>query len=59
MKKYVNGEIVEMTPEEIAEFEKANKEYAEQLKNTPPTETERLEALEQAFMELVEVVING
>lgn len=55
MKKYINGQYVEMTAEEVAEFER----QAEEIKNSPPTETERLEALEQAFMELVEVVVNG
>lgn len=59
MKKYINGKYVEMTAEELAELETARKEYAEQQKNTPPTETERLEALEQAFMEFVEVMVNG
>lgn len=59
MKKYENGQYVEMTPEEIAEMKAEAERMAEELKNTPPTETERLEALEQAFMELVEVVING
>lgn len=53
--KYVNGKKVEMPAEEIAELKKLE----EEAKNTPPTETERLEALEQAFMELVEVVVNG
>ena len=53
MKKCINGIYVEMTTEEIAELEK----LATESVNTPPTETERLEALEQAFMELVEVVV--
>lgn len=53
MKKCLNGKIVEMTDEEIKELEKIN------AQPTPPTETERLEALEQAFMELVEVIVNG
>ena len=53
MKKCLNGKIVEMSAEEINELEIIN------AQPTVPTETERLEALEQAFMELVEVVING
>ena len=55
MKKCINGIYVEMTSEEIAELEK----LATETVNIPPTEAERLEALEQAFMELVEVVVNG
>lgn len=59
MKKYVNGEYVEMTAEEIAEYETAKKEFEEQQKNAPPTETERLEAVETALLELAEVLFNG
>lgn len=72
MKYYKNGKSViatigtldlpEITAEEYsAEMEKVKTRIEEQLKNFVPlpTETERLEALEQAFMELVEVVVNG
>lgn len=59
MKKYVNGKIVDMTTEEIVEFETAKKEFEERQKNTPPTETERLEAVETAILELAEVLFNG
>lgn len=59
MKKYVNGEFIEMTEAEIAEYKAEAERLTEEAKNAPPTETERLEALEQAFMELVEVVVNG
>jgi len=72
MKYYKNGNSViatigtldlpEITAEEYnAEMEKVNACMEERLKNFVPlpTETERLEALEQAFMELVEVVVNG
>ena len=59
MKKWLNGKVVEMTAEEIAQIEADRKAYEEQLKKAPPTETERLEALEQAFMEFVEVMCNG
>lgn len=52
MKKYVNGVITEMTQEEI---EAMKSEKIEML----PTDTERLEALESAFMELVGVIVNG
>lgn len=53
MNKYVNGRLVEMTEEEIAELKK-NKN-----KIIPPTDTERLEALEMAILELAEVLANG
>ena len=47
MKKIVNGEPVEMTPEEIAEMEKHQME----MPIPAPTPEERLAALEQAGME--------
>ena len=59
MKKYINGKYIDMTAEEVAELETARKEYAEQQKNVPPTEAERLEAIEQAILELAEVLANG
>lgn len=59
MKKYVNGQYIELTEKEITEMKAEAEKVVEEQKNTPPTETERLEALEQAFMELVEVVVNG
>lgn len=59
MKKWLNGKFVDMTDEEITAKKAEDERLAKEQKNTPPTETERLEALEQAFMELVEVVING
>lgn len=59
MKKYLNGKYVEMTAEEIAELETARKEFEELQKNTTPTAEERLEALEQAFMEFVGVMMHG
>ena len=59
MKKYVNGKYFEMTEKEIAEFKEQSKTMAEELKNTPPTAEERLEAVEAAFLELAEVLFNG
>lgn len=59
MKKYINGQYIEMTAEEIAEMKAEAERMAEELKNTPPTEAERLEALENAFMEFVGVMLNG
>lgn len=53
-----NG-VRDFTPNEIAEYKAKAEKMAEEIKNSPPTETERLEALEQAFMEFVEVVVNG
>lgn len=72
IKYYKNGNSViatigtldlhQITAEEYnAEMEKVKTRIEEQAKNfvPMPTETERLEALEQAFIELVEVVVNG
>lgn len=59
MKKYVNGQYVELTAEEIAEYKAEAERMAEELKNTPPTEAERLEAVEAAILELAEVLANG
>lgn len=52
MKKDVNGKIVEMTAEEI----EANKA---EVVDMPPTDAERIEALENAILELAEVLVNG
>lgn len=49
MKKWVNGQIVEMTPEEIAAMEEAE---ANQPVSEPTTE-ERLAALEAAMLEMI------
>ena len=59
MYKYVNGKKVEMTTEEIAEYNAEAERIAEELKNAPPTEAERLEAIEMAILELAEVLFNG
>ena len=37
MKKYLNGEYIEMTTEEIEELEQAQKEWEEQEKKRPLT----------------------
>ena len=52
MKKDVNGKIVDMTEKEI----KAQKAEVVEL---PPTEAERIDALENALIELVGVIMNG
>lgn len=51
MKKYVDGEYIEMTPEEITELEAM---AAEQPVPEPAAE-ERLAALEDAMLELLGV----
>lgn len=59
MKKYVNGQYVEITEEEIIEYKSAQEEFEKEQALLPPTESERLEILENAFLEFVEVVLNG
>lgn len=49
-----NGIIREMTPEEIAELE-----ALAQDEPMPPTEEERLEALESVVLEILGVTTNG
>lgn len=51
MKKCINGEYIEMTPEEIAELEA----MAAEMPAPEPTAEERLEALEEAMFELLGV----
>lgn len=62
MKKVVNGELVEMTAEETAEWEKLQME----MPAPKPTSEERLAALEQAglerdaaLMELAALIAGG
>lgn len=47
MKKVLNGELVEMTPEEIAEEEA----FQAELPTPEPTPEERIAALEKIIME--------
>lgn len=58
MKKYVNGKYLELTQEEIEEQKKLEEQFK---KDEPeePTDSERLDALEQAMLELAEVLANG
>lgn len=51
MKKCINGEYIEMTPEEIAELEAMTAE----MPAPEPTAEERIEALEEAMLELLGV----
>ena len=51
MKKYVNGEYIEMTPEEMEELKVTDEVAVE------PTELERIEAIEALLLE--GVLANG
>ena len=51
MKKCINGEYIEMTPEEVAELEA----MAAEQPAPKPTAEERLAALEEAMLELLGV----
>lgn len=51
MKKYINGQYIEMTAEEIAEMERLQAEMPE----PEPTAEERLSALEEAMLEILGV----
>lgn len=53
MKKWINGQIIEMTPEEIAEAKAAQEEYEKHLASQPPTYEDRLSALESALLEMI------
>ena len=53
MKKWINGQIIEMTSEEIAEVNAAQEEYEKQLASQPPTYEDRLAALESALLEMI------
>ncbi len=54
MKIYDNGVCRDVTDEELAEFERIRAIMDEQ-----PTESDRLDAIEAAILELAEVVSNG
>lgn len=58
MKKYVNGEYIDMTPEEIAELEK----LATEMPAPEPTPEEHIAALEKDNAELreaMEALLSG
>lgn len=58
MKKYVNGEYIDMTVEEVAELEK----LAAETPAPEPTPEERIDALEQDNAELrdaLEALLSG
>ena len=52
-------ELPDPTEEEILEMQKAQEEFEKAETMRPPTTEERLEAMEMAFMEFVEVMCNG
>lgn len=61
MKKYVNGEYIDMTAEEVAEFEKLAAEMAA-MPAPEPSPEERIAALEQDNAELreaMEALLSG
>lgn len=58
MKKYVNGEYIDMTPEEVAELEK----LATEMPAPEPTPEERIAVLEKDNAELrdaLEALLSG
>lgn len=58
MKKYVNGEYIDMTPAEIAEIEK----LATEMPAPEPSPEERIAALEKDNAELreaIEALLSG
>lgn len=57
MKKLVNYEYVDMTPEEIAEFEKMEEEILTQ--SIIPTDKQRIAALENAIADLAVMLVEG
>ena len=56
MKKFLNGKMVEMTEEEIKEYNRNRPSVVDAFN---VSDTERIEALEAAILELVEVLLNG
>lgn len=54
MKKYINGQYIKMTPEEIA----AHEALAQEAPIPEPTAEERLEAIEAAVLEMLGVTTN-
>lgn len=52
-RQYINGQIIEMTSEEVAEAKAAQEEYEKQLASQPPTYEDRLSALESALLEMI------
>lgn len=57
MKKCVNGKYSEMTAEEILAIQKVQEETEKIEAMRPPTTEERVESLENAFLEMLGVVL--
>ena len=58
MKCFINGKYVEVAEEQLNEEEIKNIEV-EQTELSMPTALERIEALENAILEIAEVLSNG
>jgi hypothetical protein len=56
MKKYVNGQYIELTPEEIVALQEEAKRAEEEMKTMPPTIDERLAAIESAILNILGVM---
>lgn len=52
-RKYINGEYIELTAEEIAAMQAESERMAEEMKNLPPSMEDRMEAIESAFLALL------
>lgn len=55
----INADTFKKLKEQLEIPTLSQEEQEEIEKNTPPTDAERLEALETAFMEFVGVMMNG
>lgn len=55
MKKWLNGNIVDMTPEEIAELEKMQSEAPE----PEPTPEDRIKQLEEQLKAVTTILLGG
>lgn len=56
MKKFVNGEYIEMTPEEIEELEEQAKNFVKLPQ--VPTSSQRISALESAITDLAVMLME-
>lgn len=58
MKKYVNGQYIELTQEEIQQMEQAQKEWEEQQKDLQPTLEEQVAELKAQNETLTQCVLE-
>lgn len=56
MKKCINGQIVDLTTDELTAIQQEASRIAEIEKLTPPTNEERLAALESAILNILGVI---